>query len=120
MNKARRLVAIGLGTLTPAFVVTDGTQPRSVMAAAIGPTQSGTPTLAPDRKALKSALLQLSPTEKLRIAGDRIRLAKSNIQSNKKAAGPLCFPSTGSTLCNCRIQAPQQQKAPVGGAQRAR
>ena len=32
--------------------------------------------MALDQEALKSALLELSPAEKLRIAGDRIRLAK--------------------------------------------
>src|SRR5207248_2030390 len=33
-----------------------------------------------DQEALKSALLALSPAEKLGIAGDRIRLARSNVK----------------------------------------
>ena len=75
MNKARRIATAGLGAMTPAFLATDQIQARTVEGAAIGPAQSGAPTIALDQEALKRALLELSPAEKLRIAGDRIRLA---------------------------------------------
>src|SRR5439155_6596129 len=76
MNKARKIVVAGLGAMTPAFIVTDTAQARSAEGAVIGLSQSAAPTMALDQEALKSALLELSPAEKLRIAGDRIRLAK--------------------------------------------
>jgi hypothetical protein len=75
MKKARRALVAGLGAITPAFVA-DGAQARSVEPAAIELAQSGVAVPVLDQEALKSALLALSPTEKLRIAGDRIRLAK--------------------------------------------
>ena len=73
--KARRMLVAGLGAMTPAFVVTDQVQARPAESAAIAPTQTGIRTIALDQEALKSALLGLSSAEKLRIAGDRIRLA---------------------------------------------
>src|SRR5438445_556744 len=104
MNKTRRMLVAGLGAMTPAFVATDHVQARTVEPAAIAPVRSGAPALALDQEALKSALLELSPAEKLRIAGDRIRLAKSNVQSTRKgaryvvsAAGGIC----GPTLVTC-------------------
>src|SRR5438876_80730 len=75
MNKTRRMLVAGLGAMTPAFIAADHVQARTVEPAAIAPVQSGAPALALDQEALKSALLELSPAEKLRIAGDRIRLA---------------------------------------------
>jgi hypothetical protein len=86
MNKARRIVVAGLGAMTPAFIATDQVQARAAEGAAIGSAQSGARTIALDQEALKSALLELSPAEKLRIASDRIRLAKSNVQSTSKGA----------------------------------
>jgi hypothetical protein len=75
MNKGRTIVAAGLGAMTPAFIATDQVQGRSIDGASIAPAQSGVPAIALDQEALKNALLELSPAEKLRIAGDRIRLA---------------------------------------------
>ena len=87
MNKARRMLIAGLGAMTPAFIATDQVQARPAESAAIAPTQTGIRTIALDQEALKSALLELSPAEKLRIAGDRIRLAKSKVQSTQHTAG---------------------------------
>jgi len=75
MNKARRMLIAGLGAMTPVFIATDQVQARTAEGAANEPIQTGAPTIALDQEALKSALLELSPAEKLRIAGDRIRLA---------------------------------------------
>jgi hypothetical protein len=61
--------------MTPAFMATDQVQARSTEDAATAPTPNGAATMALDQEALKRALLDLSPAEKLRIAGDRIRLA---------------------------------------------
>jgi hypothetical protein len=81
------MLVAGLGAMTPAFIATDQVQARAAEGAAIAPAQNGAPTIVLDREALKNALLELSPAEKLRIAGDRIRLAKSNAPSTRKAVG---------------------------------
>src|SRR5215472_15482250 len=74
MNRAQRIVFTGVGAMTPAFIAGDAAHARTVAAAAIEPVASGA-TILLDQEVLKAALLALSPTEKLRIAGDRIRLA---------------------------------------------
>jgi len=89
MNKARRIATAGLGAMTPAFLATDQIQARTVEGAAIGPAQSGAPTIALDQEALKRALLELSPAEKLRIAGDRIRLAAKAKVVPRSSARPV-------------------------------
>ena len=89
MNKARTLLAAGLGAMTPAFIVTEGLQAHPVAPAAVAPV--AIPTDAGDQAALKSALLQLSPTEKLRSAGDRIRLGKYRFSNPSMI--PALFPS---------------------------
>ena len=88
MNKARRMLAAGLGAMTPAFIATDQGQARSIEAATIAPAQNSAPTIAPDQEALKRALLGLCPAEKLRIAGDRIRLARGKAQSGTSKPKP--------------------------------
>ncbi len=115
MNKARRIVVAGLGAMTPAFVVTDQVQARPAESAAIAPAQTGVRTVALDQEALKSALLGLSSAEKLRIAGDRIRLAKSNVQSTSKGAAAV--KQTASATCTQRTT---YATATCGGARRAR
>ena len=112
--KARRMLVAGLGAMTPAFVVTDQVQARPAESAAIAPTQTGIRTIALDQEALKSALLELSPAEKLRIAGDRIRLAKSNVQSTAKGT---TVKQTASATCTQRTT---YATATCGGARRAR
>jgi hypothetical protein len=95
MNKARRIVVAGLGAMTPAFIATDQVQARAADGAAAAPVQSGALTIALDQETLKNALLELSPPEKLRIAGDRIRLAakaKTSTQSSAQKA-------VGATMC---------------------
>jgi hypothetical protein len=100
MNKARRIVIAGIGAMTPGFIATDQVQARAADDGAIAPVQSGAQSIPFDQEALKSALLGLSPTEKLRIAGDRIRLAKSNVQSTSKAAGAAKqYATAGAQLC---------------------
>src|SRR6266496_3374886 len=91
MHKARRIVVAGLGAMTPAFVATDQVQARAA---------AGAPTIALDQEALKRALLGLSLADKLRIAGDRIRLAKSNVQSTSKGAAAV--KQTASATCTQR------------------
>ena len=102
MNKARKVLVAGLGAMTPAFVLTDATQPRSVGPVTIAPTHSVAPDHALDQEALKRALLELSPAEKLRIAGDRIRLAKSKVQPTSKATGAAKQTASAGATCTQR------------------
>jgi hypothetical protein len=96
------MLVASLGAMTPAFIATDHVQARAAEGAAITPVQSGAPTIAVEQEALKSALLELSPAEKLRIAGDRIRLAKSNVQSTRKAVGAtMCVTTCCIVTKNC-------------------
>ena len=106
MNKARRIATAGLGAMTPAFLATDQIQARTVEGAAIGPAQSGAPTIALDQEALKRVLLELSPAEKLRIAGDRIRLAakaKTSTESSRAVLAATrklpCIPPVTVRTC---------------------
>src|SRR5207244_9260016 len=87
MNKTRRMLVAGLGAMTPAFIATNQVQARSIEDVAIAPAQSGATAIALDQETLKRALLGLSPAEKLRIAGDRIRLAKSKVQVVTQSSG---------------------------------
>ena len=115
MHKARRIVVAGLGAMTPAFVATDQVQARAAAGAAISPVPSGAPTIALDQEALKSALLGLSLADKLRIAGERIRLAKSNVQPTSKGAAAI--KQTASATCTQRTT---YATATCGGTRRAR
>jgi len=80
MNKGRRIAVAGLGAMTPAFIATEQVQARSADATGIAPAQTSASNITLDQEALKSALLALSPAEKLGIAGDRIRVARSNVK----------------------------------------
>jgi hypothetical protein len=88
MNKTCRIVVAGLGAMTPAFIATDHVQARSIADGATAPAESGAPAIAPDQEALKRALLELSPAEKLRIGGDRIRLAAKAKVSTQSSTRP--------------------------------
>jgi hypothetical protein len=108
MKKVRRVLVAGLGAITPAFITADQIQARAAEDGASAPAQSGAPTVALDQEALKSALLGLSPAEKLRIAGDRIRLAKTKVQATSrsrvvKTTMVSCIPS----LCDNKRSRPQ-------------
>ena len=94
MNNGRRMLVAALGTMTSAFVVAGQAEARSVESGVIAPAQSGA-IIALDQEELKRALLELSPAEKLRIAGDRIRLAakaKVSTQSSVRGVPPLAQP----------------------------
>jgi len=98
MNNGRRMLVAALGTMTSAFVVAGQAEARSVESGVIAPAQSGA-IIALDQEELKRALLELSPAEKLRIAGDRIRLAKSKVQPTSKATGAA--KQTASAVATC-------------------
>ena len=115
MNKARRVLVVGVGAMTPAVIAADQVQARSVQPAAIRTAQGDTPRIALDQEALKRALLGLSLADKLRIAGERIRLAKSNVQSTSKGAAAI--KQTASATCTQRTT---YATATCGGARRAR
>jgi hypothetical protein len=87
MKKVRRALVVGMGAMTPAFI-----HPSTAQAAA-NPmpneaAQGSTSTVALDQKALKSVLFALSPPEKLRIAGDRIRLSETTRQGGSPSPKP--------------------------------
>ena len=113
MNKARRVLVVGVGAMTPAVIAADQVQARSVQPAAIRTAQGDTPRIALDQEALKRALLELSPAEKLRIAGDRIRLAKVTRRTTA--------PQDNTTLSTCKQGAcGGQTSAPGVCVQRAK
>ena len=102
MDKARRMLVMGLGAMTPAFVAAEGVQARSVA--------SGTSAVATDQQALKSGLLALTPAEKLRIGGDSIRLAQTHrgtasqpMMNNNR---PLLMPNAQQPI----VQRPTMQR----------
>jgi len=106
MDKARRMLVMGLGAVTPAFVAPDGAQANSVA--------SGTPAVASDQQALKSGLLALTPAEKLRIGGDSIRLAQTNRGTASQPMNnnrPLQLPNAQQPI----VQRPTMQR-PTGPA----
>jgi len=71
MDKARRMLVMGLGAVTPAFVAADGAQASSVA--------SGTPAVASDQQALKSGLLALTASMVFALtAAPEARLAASD------------------------------------------
>ena len=133
MNKARRVLVTGVGAMTPAFILGDvaqaGADPRSNTA-----VHGSLSNLAFDQSALKSTLLALSPIEKLRIAGDRIRLSADEIKPRGSRVTPTATPTTNprppnvTTTCvvapgaknyNAIVAPPQGnvlQKGTIGGS----
>jgi len=101
MNNGRRMLVAALGTMTSAFVVAGQAEARSVGSGVIAPAQSGA-IIALDQEELKRALLEMSPAEKLRIAGDRIRLAKSKVQPTSKATGAAKQTASAGATCTQR------------------
>jgi hypothetical protein len=99
-RKAHRIVAAGLGAMTPAFIATTEIQARAAEGTAIAPAQIGTPAAALDQEALKSALLGLSSAKKLRIAGDRIRLARGRVSTPQPKGSRKSFPVTTNLACS--------------------
>src|SRR5215831_16879803 len=93
MSKPRPILAAGLGAITPAVLIVNAASASAPIAD--DPAVSG--AIASDQEALKCALLALSPTEKLRIAGDRIRLAQTRVLGLQKGpAGGMAPPPTSA------------------------
>jgi len=84
MNRSRRVLVAALGAMTPALLLEEGANARAANQAGMAEIQLGAPNIEPRHEAMKNALLALSPADKLRLAGDRIRLAKAD---KKKAQG---------------------------------
>jgi hypothetical protein len=100
MNKARRMLAAGIGVVTPAFMVSDGVHASAVGTAAVEPVKGDAAAAAIDQDALKTALLELSPTDKLRAAGDRIRIARGTLKPQRSGGA---HPSVTNCSSNCQI-----------------
>jgi hypothetical protein len=95
MNKMR-LLAAGIGAATPAFIAGTAAEAHSFAAASGQTAQSTLATAGLDQETLKSTLLQWTTAEKLRRAGDRIRLAKSTRQSGTTTGTQRASDSGGS------------------------
>jgi hypothetical protein len=86
MTRVGSILAAGVGALTPAFILNVAAR------AAVEPAQNRTAQASiasPDQEALKRTLLALSPGEKLRIAGDRIRLSANGVKPPPKQDGEM-------------------------------
>ena len=76
MNRSRKVVFTAVATMTPAFLAGAPAKAHSLAPDAAVFVQDDTAALALGKQILKQRLLALSPTQTLRLAGDRIRLAK--------------------------------------------
>ena len=110
MNRVRRIAVAGLGAMTPALIATDQAEARSVDRA-LELTQSA-PTVALEQEALKTALLELSPTEKLRIAGDRIRISME-AQPSRRGPSTGYIVSMTNPVQKCTVLRPEPKKGPA-------
>jgi hypothetical protein len=87
MNKSHKLLLAG--AMTPGFALAGGAaEARFVEPIANGQLQNTHLGSERDKAALKAALLALSPAEKLRSAGDRIRLARKQTGGTPSTSKP--------------------------------
>ena len=90
LKRSRRVLgAAALGAITPAVLLEQGARAHAAHQTGMTAIQNGAPSIGPGHEAMKSALLTLSPADKLRIGGDRIRLAG-------KFKAPQAKPGKGS------------------------
>jgi hypothetical protein len=88
--------------MTPALLTEEGAKAHAAHQASTVEMQQGALSAGPDQAAMKSALLALSPDQKLRLGGDRIRLAKAKKKAKAKGkgkAGPGPGQYTGQSRC---------------------
>jgi hypothetical protein len=101
MNKARKTMIAAVGAMTPAFIAPDQAAARTIEGIGTENLAGCSPTLALDREALKNGLLEFSPADKLRIAGDRIRLA----EGPKLGSRPCSNVTSGCALVSNHVAA---------------
>jgi hypothetical protein len=81
MDRSRRVLVAALGAITPAVLLEQGAGAHAAHQTGhqtgITAIQGGVPGIGPGQEVMKSGLLALSPADKLRIGGDRIRLART-------------------------------------------
>jgi len=122
MNKAWRILVAGVGAMTPALVL--NVTVLAAVAPASAAAQRSTCSFTEDQDALKNRLLALSPTQKLRIAGDRIRLSENALKRPRTEEKEMITGvQTQTQVARC-VMAPGgvQQKNTMtvrGGTQRA-
>jgi hypothetical protein len=105
MNKSRLALVTALGTMTPALLVEEEAKAHAAHQATVE-DQRGALNVGLDQEAMKSALLALSPAEKLRLAGDRIRLAakkKAKAKNKSRKATPNRPLAIGDSYCGCGV-----------------
>jgi hypothetical protein len=73
---SRKVIFTAVATMTPVFLAEAPAKAYSLAPDAAVSVQADAAAMASGKQILKQGLLALSPTEKLRLAGDRIRLAK--------------------------------------------
>jgi len=88
MNKARRILVAGVGAMTPVLMLSMAH--AGIERAPKGGGQDSICHTPRDQDDLKSFLLCLSPAEKLRIAGDRIRLSENALKPSPKHVQQPC------------------------------
>lgn len=115
MKKATRALVVSMTAMTPAFIL-DGTAQVAAHPTPNDAAQSSRSTNALDREALKSVLLTLSAAEKLRIAGDRIRLSANALQGGSSSQGAAHPPIQSNTnpIARCTIATPGTKGPPQG------
>ena len=95
MNRSRRMLVAALGAITPALLLEQGAGAHAAHQTGDQTGMTAIPdeatSIGPAQEAMKSALLALSPGDKLRIGGDRIRLARAS-----KFKAPQAKPGKGS------------------------
>jgi hypothetical protein len=102
MIRSRKVIFTAIATMTPAFfaeVSAKAYSPAPLAAVAIPDDASG---VVLGKQLLKQKLLAMTPTEKMRLGGDRIRLAKSsnNAASSGSKQGKPRQMYTASTYCS--------------------
>jgi hypothetical protein len=76
--KSQKIALAAVATMSPALFGEASATPSSSTATVAVVQKSGAPDLFSERQLLKQKLLEMNVSEKLRVGGDRIRLAKSS------------------------------------------
>jgi hypothetical protein len=87
VKRSRRALLTAMATMTPGFFAEGPAQAHSRAPEPAVSLQDNTTTTIWAEQKLKQALLALSPAEKLRIAGDRVRLARGGGGGARSSGG---------------------------------
>lgn len=116
MRKFRTVQIVGIGVFTPALIAVPAGAATSVDLLGAVQTDAGiawAATAGSANELLANTLFALSPTEKRKLAGDRIRMSKNNGQAPQQSkagtkVGPQFRPKTEQSLCTCPTGTPMK------------